>query len=945
MGDNNQPPSIPFPPEPLYMGTLTTYSGPGHLGPVLVRNSCILHSNQRSIIQKARLTGYINSRKEASNPVYMPMRSFAPRALTSKPLIEACPFRVSPTIYKELANLEAANTACYPAHPFEAYNVECYYAASNFLIAEVSSYRHVLVSVHTGVAKSLTCTFKFAGVICSVYADRHLLLVRTTYEVYGAIIFSDVEMQVLRRKFSRCGIQDATKLFCQMTSGIYFYPVVHYVRMDRSISRVAASRVWADVPAISREIALCVTHWDGTVRAFVVSDDLLATARIALNAGETQGSSFNYRHRSTVFMVAELSLPKVQPYSLSATPMRYIPLLPPEPLPLFSGVYPDRIYIAYGDLLFFSTIPVTVSTFTGDASPPKKLIGDLWDCSAQLHPKPTLSNARECFCEVGDRTSFTAIQHCRNNHILMADSDFLWVFSEKNLIEPLIRLRHSLNKTAPIRAIYSIPLVADNLVRNPTLPFFRINEADTTVEALSGDSVTKSLELVLLLTSAQTASLVIGIDSDAIGIVFSSPYLLMQAPVQTIRLWRTPMMMKVDSDPSHLRALAPHGALLGSLDLRGYNYITGVSVASNVGESNITSSTTTHKHHGTCRDDDLTSAMATFASYYSLPELSQLEKASTRGIDIFVTTTKGTTNSITNNDLDTEVHEYARFNTKITLIFLSGERVTLDWSARGVVGLHNSLSYPTTDLTSNQEDAPLLSYEGLINLLQQQREDSVHTDLDDTEESAPPHSLAITCVYAQNQAKKVLSWISNTSDPHLRTHARTLLSQLTRVASSQCPCIPLTHLHNISLGTHLTGDSSSVDGEPCSKRLMDSNDWSEGIVRSLFPAKLFDYSTACAQEAIPDTVDYPDRVSEQAVLPSSAAGMALISQWRESEQPAVARLFEARDNADTISTPMLTDPPKSLPTITSTYGDDTQGEAEIHTQNIDFLVGLMKAVS
>lgn len=179
---------------------------------------------------------------------------------------------------------------------------------------------------------------------------------------------------MLRRKFSRCGIQDATKLFCQMTSGIYFYPVVHYVRMDRSISRVAASRVWADVPAISREIALCVTHWDGTVRAFVVSDDLLATARIALNAGETQGSSFNYRHRSTVFMVAELSLPKVQPYSLSATPMRYIPLLPPEPLPLFSGVYPDRIYIAYGDLLFFSTIPVTVSTFTGDASPQRNLL-------------------------------------------------------------------------------------------------------------------------------------------------------------------------------------------------------------------------------------------------------------------------------------------------------------------------------------------------------------------------------------------------------------------------------------------------------------------------------------------------------------------------------------------------------------------------------------------
>lgn len=214
----------------------------------------MLHSNQRSIAQEAQLAAYMDSSREAQNTVYMPMRSFAPRALASKPLIEACPFKVSAAVYKELVDLEAVNTACYPAHPFEAYNIECYYAASKFLTAEVSNYRHVLVSVQTGSPQAAAHTFRFSGVVCSVHVDRHLLVVRTIYEIYGVIIFSDIEMCVLQRKLSHYGCKDVAKLFYQ-AANVYFYPVVHYVRMDRSISRVAISRAWADVPAVSREIA------------------------------------------------------------------------------------------------------------------------------------------------------------------------------------------------------------------------------------------------------------------------------------------------------------------------------------------------------------------------------------------------------------------------------------------------------------------------------------------------------------------------------------------------------------------------------------------------------------------------------------------------------------------------------------------------------------------
>ncbi|EFO64868.1 Hypothetical protein GLP15_145 [Giardia lamblia P15] len=943
MGDTNQPPNVSFPPEPLYLGSLMTYSGLGHLGPVLARTSHILHSNQRSITQEARVTAYVDSGNKASNTVYMPMRSFAPRTLTSKPLIEACPFKVSTAIYKELVYLETVNTACYPAHPFEAYNIECYYAASKFLTAKVSNYRHVFVSVQTGSSQLATHTFKFSGVVCSVHVDRHLLVVRTVYEIYGVVIFSDAEAHVLRRKLSHYGLKDVTRLFCQAASNIHFYPVIHYVRMDRSISRVAISRAWADIPAVSREVAFCVAHWDGTVRVFISSDDLLVAAQSVVDMEAASDSVFSYEHHSTVAMVAELTLPKIQPYSSSATPLGYIPVLAPEPLVLFSGIYPDRLYVAYGDMLFFSTVPMTVNLLASNpAHQSKKPVDNFIDCSKQIKPKPGFSSVRECFCEVGDRTSFTALYCCRNNYILVADADFLWVFSERNLIEPLIRLRHSLNKTAPIRAIHSTPLIPDDSAQESTLPLFRINKTDTTVETLSGANVTKSLELVLLLTAAQAASVVIGINNDVAGIVFSPPYLLMQAPVQSIRLWRTPMIMKVESDMLHLRALVPHGALLGSLDLCGYNYITGVFISSKSAgskrKSAIACTAVTCHNSRTYNEEDVASLMATFASYYPLPQVSESAKASTEGIGMFIANgDKPLDCSIVKKNSDPNALEYARFDAEITLVFLSGERVVIDWSAQGSKELGSLLTYPISELIENQGDAPLLSYEKMISLLQAQRRDSLQVDPDDDEEiNSRSPSLGITCVYIQNHAEKILSWINDMSRPYLQAHAYALLSRLTRLISSQRPCIPLRHLQKFSLGSNLIDNTSSPEKEPCFKRLIDSNEWSEGIIKSLFPAQLFDH--------LANILDLPNKLSEQTILPSSEVGMELIRQWREAEQPSIAHLFKARDN-NIVSAPLLTDSPVSLPMIVPTPDADTLEEAKIHTQNIDYLVGLMKAVS
>lgn len=904
----------------------------------------MLHSNQRSIAQEAQLAAYMDSSREAQNTVYMPMRSFAPRALASKPLIEACPFKVSAAVYKELVDLEAVNTACYPAHPFEAYNIECYYAASKFLTAEVSNYRHVLVSVQTGSPQAAAHTFRFSGVVCSVHVDRHLLVVRTIYEIYGVIIFSDIEMCVLQRKLSHYGCKDVAKLFYQ-AANVYFYPVVHYVRMDRSISRVAISRAWADVPAVSREIAFCVAHWDGTVRVFVSSDNLLAAAVVQRNADmdATKDPAPSYGHYSTVAMVAELALPRIQPYSSSATPLGYIPVLPPEPLVLFSGVYPDRVYVAYGDRLFFSTVPIAANILTSSAMHKSKKLGNSFvDCSKQARPKPAFSNARECFCEVGDRTSFTALQYCRNNHILVADADFLWVFSERNLVEPLIRLRHSLNKSAPVRAIHSLPLTPNESIQEPTLPFLRINKTDTTVETFSGVNVTRSLELVLLLTAAQVASLVIGINNDVAGIVFSPPYLLMQAPVRSMRLWRTPMIMKVESEMLHLRALTPHGALLGSLDLRGYNYITGVFInfkpTGPKRRSAVTCTATTHHNSRAYREEDVASLMATLASYYPLPQMSESAKASAEGIGVFITKKDKLLDCFAtkrNPDLDTP--EYARFSAEITLVFLSGEKVVIDWSAQGSKDLGGLLTYPINELIENQGDASLLSYEKVINLLQTQRGDSIQADLnDDAEVNSKPPSLGITCVYIQSHAEKILSWVNDMSSPYLQAHAHALLSRLTRLIDSQRPCIPLRYLQKLSLGSNLIGNTVSPEKEPCFKRLIDSNEWSEGIIRSLFPTQLFDH--------LADAPDLPNRLSEQATLPSSEAGAELVRQWREAEQPNIAQLFKARDDT-VVSAPLLTDSPASLPMIVPTPGDDTLEETKVHTQNIDYLVGLMKAVS
>lgn len=949
MGDTNQLSSTLFPPEPLYVGSLTTYSGPGHLGPILVRNSHILHSNQRTIIQEARPAKYINSKKGAGSVVYMPMRSLAPRNPPSKPLIEICPFRASPAIHKNLAHLEATNSACYPAHPFEAYNVECYYAASNFITAEVSSYRHVFISVQMGASKLANHTFRFSSVVCSLYVDRHFLLVRTTYEIYGVIIFGSTELHAIQRKLSRYGLKNVAKLFFQTASNIYFYPVIHYVRTDRSISRVAASRAWVDVPAISRKINLCVTHWDGTVRMFSINDDLLATARAVLDAEEKSSIVSHSRHQSAVFMVAELALPKLQPHSLSATPMGYLPVLSPEPLPLFSGVYPDRVYIAYGDMLFFSTVPINVTALIDDSmSQSNKYVGTFWDCSEQIKQKPALYNVRECFCEVGDRTSFTALQHCQNTHIIAVDANFMWVFSERNLVEPIIRLRHSLNKTAPIRAIHTIPLTPDNLNQEPVLPLFRINETDTTVETLSDVNVSNSIELVLLMTHAQTASVVMGVDNDVSGIVFSLPYLIMQAPTRAVRLWRTPMIMKIESDTSHLRALTPHGALLGNLDLHGYNYITGVSIGPKLAKvdrkANETYDAATYQYSELYRNDAISSAMATFAGYYPVPELLNPEKTTINDISMYVINTSTNRDCFTNRDSTTNtnanIREYAKFSAEITLSFLSGEKVVIDWFARGVKEPAKLLDYPTGWLSSSREDALILSYEGLLNLLQNQREDSAHNDLDSSIElSNKAQSPAITCVYAQNHVENVISWITETSSPHLKTHAYTLLSQLSRLTSSQRPFIPFKHLHKISLGPHIIGSLSSAEEEPSTKRLMDLNEWSEGVIKSLFPTQLFNHLNSYVEKAESDIA------SEHAILPSSSTGIELVNQWKESDQPTMRHLFEARDSVGAVSAPMITDPPKLLPYIAPAPDSETIGESELHTQNIDFLVGLMKATS
>lgn len=952
MGDTNLSFSTLFPTEPLYVGSLTTYSGPGHLGPILVKNSHILHSNQRTITQEARLTKYISANQKAGSVVYMPMRSLAPRSLPSKPLIEACPFKIHPTIYKNLTKLEDTNTACYPAHPFEAYNVECYYAASKFFTAEVSNYRHVLVSMQLGASKSATHTFKFSGVVCSLYVDRHLLLVRTTYEIYGAIIFSNTDLQVIQRKLSHYGIKDVAKLFCQTEFNIFFYPVIYYVRTDRSISRVAASRAWVDIPAVSREINLCVTHWDGTVKMFIINDDLLAAARTIVHADKNGNTICKFIYQSTTFMVAELSLPKPQPYSLTATPMGYVPVLSPEPLPLFSGIYPDRLYIAYGDMLFFLIIPINIATLINNTMlQSNKYLNNFLDISEQIKPKPTLYNVRECFCEVGDRTSFTAFQHCRNTHIIAVDADFVWIFSEKNLIEPVIRLRHSLNKTAPVRAIHTIPLVPNNIDQKSTLPIFQINETNATVETISGINVTKSIELILLMTHAQIASMVVGIDNDVSGIVFSLPYLLMQAPVQEMRLWRTPMIMKIESDTSHLRAITPHGALLGKLDIRGYNYITGLSI--NPKFNNVTRklkefcNTTSHQNSEIDNDSAVMSAMAAFAGYYPIPELIKQAKATVNDISMFVTNTNTNQECSTDKEsainTDTHMQEYASFSVELTLSFLSGEKIVIDWFAQGVKEPANLLNCPIGLPSNKQEDALILSYEGLLNFLQQQREDSIHTDPDSSMEINNKHtSPAITCVYVQNHVLNILSWIKETSSPHLQTHAHTLLSQLTKISSLQHPCIQFKHLHRILLGPHIIDNLSSTkeeEEEPCTKRLMDSNEWSEGVIKSIFPAQLFNYLDSHMKKT------ESDAAPEHVILPSSDTGIELINQWRESEQLNVARLFEARDNVGVISGPLLTDAPKSLPLIAPTSSDGTVGESEVHTQNIDFLVGLMKAVS